>query len=173
MPDEGHKRSGPPSSTAPPASDGDSQRRNEMWYLKYEEATAALARQEIAVDKVRDRAGVLLTAGIVATSFLATRVVNQGASSGWAVAAIILFFTASVIGAAVLLPFLGKSRWRFRVALADIEEQSITTLLAEAIRMIDENYNANEGRAIALVWYSRVAALVYAAEFVCWFWSIR
>jgi hypothetical protein len=85
--------------------------------LAFEEAGRPLDAQERAVNELRSRAGVLIAAAAITTSFFGSRAVSGDGLSGWVWAAVIAFI---VVGGCVLAVLWPRSDWSFNASAADI-----------------------------------------------------
>src|SRR3954454_4097533 len=72
--------------------------------LAFEEAGRALDAQERAVNELRSRAGVLIAAAAITTSFFGSRAVSGDGLSGWVWVAVIAFIVVGGCVLAVLWP---------------------------------------------------------------------
>lgn len=103
----------------------------ESYKLAFEEGGRALDAQERTVNELRSRAGVLLAAAAIVTSFFGSRAVGGSdlADADWvAITAFVL------VAATVLLVLWPRSDWEFNASPADviasyIESDEPTTLL--------------------------------------------
>ena len=85
--------------------------------LAFEEAGRALDAQERAVNELRSRAGVLIAAAAITTSFFGSRAVTGDQLSAWVWVAVGAFI---VVGGCVLLVLWPRSDWSFSASAADI-----------------------------------------------------
>ena len=85
--------------------------------LAFEEAGRALDAQERAVNELRSRAGVLIAAAAITTSFFGSRAVAGEEFSGWVWVAVIAF---AFVGGCVLMVLWPRSDWSFNASAADI-----------------------------------------------------
>jgi hypothetical protein len=73
--------------------------------LIYDESVRALAQQEVVLNELRTRTGVLLAAASVSSAFLGGQALaRQGHFSGWNIAALACFGTVVALSLIVLLP---------------------------------------------------------------------
>ena len=82
---------------------------DDLYEVAFGEAVRALSEQRAAIESVRGRAGLLLSAATVTTSFLGARALDGGALSAIAWLALASFIAM----AAVLLAILWPPRWEF------------------------------------------------------------
>ena len=85
--------------------------------LAFEEAGRALDAQERAVNELRSRAGVLMAAAAITTSFFGSRAVTGDDLSIGVWIAVVAFI---VVGGCVLLVLWPRSDWSFNASAADI-----------------------------------------------------
>src|SRR5215217_3456053 len=84
--------------------------------LAFEEAGRALDAQERAVNELRSRAGVLIAAAAITTSFFGSRAITAELSA-WVWIAVVAFI---VIGGCVLTVLWPRSDWSFNASAAEI-----------------------------------------------------
>ena len=85
--------------------------------LAFEEAGRALDAQERAVNELRSRAGVLIAAAAITTSFFRSRAIAGGDLSGWVWVALVAFIA---VGGSVLTVLWPRTDWSFSASAADI-----------------------------------------------------
>jgi hypothetical protein len=85
--------------------------------LAFEEAGRALDAQERAVNELRSRAGVLIAAAAITTSFFGSRAIAGGDLSGWVWVALVAFIA---VGGSVLTVLWPRTDWSFSASAADI-----------------------------------------------------
>ena len=96
----------------------------EGYELAFDEGGRALDAQERTVNELRSRAGVLIAAAAIATSFFGARAVGDGelTTAMWvAIAAFVL------VGAAVLAVLWPRSDWEFSASPVDVIATYIET----------------------------------------------
>jgi hypothetical protein len=96
--------------------------RAEAYELAFEEAGRALDAQERAVNELRSRAGVLIAAAAITTSFFGSRAVSGDQLSTWVWVAVAAF---AVVGICVLLVLWPRSDWSFSASAANIISEYI------------------------------------------------
>jgi hypothetical protein len=151
--------------------DNDDQRTE----LLYESATRVLDQQAATVDSVRVRAGILLSAASIATSFLAGIVVEPDAPrlGGFGWAAVGLFIAVVGLCLAILWP---TQEWKFRPnarkLVRDYLDADPPASLAEMQRDLAlhmENWSdKNIQKLRRLFLYFQAAALLLGVEVVVW-----
>jgi multidrug resistance efflux pump len=85
--------------------------------LAFEEAGRALDAQERAVNELRSRAGVLIAAAAITTSFFGSRAITGDGLSVWVWVAVAAFI---VVGGCVLTVLWPRSDWSFNASAAEI-----------------------------------------------------
>jgi hypothetical protein len=78
--------------------------------LAYDEAVRALSQQQTVLDNFRTRAGILLSAAAIATSFLGGQALRQGSMSAWSWLAVLGFVGLSASTLLILWP---RRDWEF------------------------------------------------------------
>jgi hypothetical protein len=104
---------------------------DELYKVAYEEAVRALSEQQAAIESVRARAGLLLSAAAVTTSFLGAQALQSGSSSFWPWLAELTF----VVVAATSLAILWPRKWEFTANSRDVVEGCIES--TDEIRIED------------------------------------
>jgi hypothetical protein len=147
--------------------------------LAYEEAKRAIDRQSDAVDGLRGRAGILLAAVSLATSFFGGLALSDDDLSTFgivaAIVAIIAFAAAAATCVAVLWP---RAAWRFNLSAKLIVRQldatgpSEATAYRELALRHEANYDANEAHLVrrfaGLFWLFRAACVALGVEVLAW-----
>lgn len=143
--------------------------------LAYEDAKRAIDRQSDQLDGLRDRAGTLLAAIALATSFFGGLALSDddlsSAAITAAVVAIVAFSAAAGGCVAVLWP---RAQWAFNLSAKKIIYQLETTSPndAKAYRELalrtEANYHVNEGRLDDLFSLFRGACIALALETIAW-----
>jgi hypothetical protein len=75
-----------------------------LYEVAYDEAVRALSEQQAAIDSFRNRAGLLLSAGAVTTSFLGAQALDGGRSNPFSWLALISFVAVAATSLAILWP---------------------------------------------------------------------
>jgi hypothetical protein len=147
--------------------------------LAYEEAKRAIDRQSNALDELRGRAGILLAALSLATSFLSGLALSGEDLSKRAIvavlaaAAIVAFLAAAGACVAVLWP-PREGEWVFNLSAKEIIRQIDATAPGEATVHRElalrhhADYRKNEGRLEDLYWLFRAACIALAFEVLLW-----
>ena len=153
---------------------GSSSPEDPRYRFVYDEAVRTIDHQEQTLDNIRARAGVLLTAASVATSFLGAAALRDSEQAGrWAVAAVCLFALVGSTCVALLWPL---AKWRFRFGtsqlLKDYVEAPSPADLNEMFRdlalHLEANYGHNKKR-IDIMWivFELAAGLLFL-EVIAW-----
>lgn len=141
--------------------------------LAYEEAVRALSEQQSALQGFRTNAGILLSAAAIATSFLGGAALADGRFSGWSWAAVLLFAGVAAVVFAILWPLRS---WEFVASphdlIATYVEAERPLPLARIHRDLalhmEQSHDANAWRLERIVWLSRAAIVLLAAETFSW-----
>ena len=140
--------------------------------LAFEEAARALDAQERAVNELRSRAGVLIAAAAITTSFFGSRGVTGDHLSGWVWAAVGTFI---VVGGCVLLVLWPRSDWSFSASAADIIAEYIEpdpVALPDVYRDLALHraaaYDRNARQLGRLFTVFRVGLVVLVVEVAAW-----
>jgi hypothetical protein len=145
-------------------------------HLAYEEAKRAIDRQSSSLDGLRGRAGILLAAISLATSFFGGLALSdEDLSAGEVVvtvAAIIAFLGAAGACVAVLWP--RQAEWTFNLSARKILGQldatapDEATVYRELALRHEADYEKNAARLDELFEVFRAACILLAAEVVAW-----
>jgi hypothetical protein len=141
--------------------------------LAFEEGGRALDAQERAVNELRSRAGVLIAAAAITTSFFGSRAVTGGelTSAGWIAVAAFALAAATVL--AVLWPWRD---WEFSATPRDVIETYIEA--AEPLSLVEIHRDMALHRSASwlsnaqllgrLYWAFRAGLMLVAAEVAAW-----
>lgn len=91
--------------------------------IAYDEAVRALSQQQSMIDSLRTRAGLLLSAAAITTSFLGAQALNDGGPSAATWLALASFVTLSIAALAILWPH----RLEFTANSANVIENYVET----------------------------------------------
>jgi hypothetical protein len=144
--------------------------------LAYDEVVRALSQQAAVLEGLRARAGVLLSAASVATSFLGGTALQRGGLSPFAWAAVLAF----VAHAASLLvvvwprdePVGAVSAARFIAEYVENPERNDAESVRNLALYLERGYVARQAIADRLAGSLRLAALLLAGEVALWVLSI-
>jgi hypothetical protein len=140
------------------------------YQLAFEEAARALDAQERAVNELRSRAGVLIAAAAITTSFFGSRAVTGDHLSGWVWAAVGTFI---VVGGCVLLVLWPRSDWSFSASAADIiaeyiEPDPVELPVVYRDLALHRSYDRNARELGRLFTVFRVGLVVLVVEVAAW-----
>lgn len=146
--------------------------------LAYDEAKAAITAQAAALDGLRSRAGTLLAAASLVTSFLGGQVLAKPQLSsgvvtrpeigteGWF--AIAFFVALAVLTLAILWPY----QWRFVMSAKTILSNGGTSTFdasqQELAEFHETNHDLNAEKLDQLFWCFRLACVLLVAETIAW-----
>jgi hypothetical protein len=140
--------------------------------LAFEEAGRALDAQERAVNELRSRAGGLIAAAAITTSFFGSRAIVGAELSIWVWVAVVAFI---VVGGCVLAVLWPRSDWSFNASASDIvaeyiEPEPIEFPLVQRDlalhRSTASDSNAQQLRWLFLVF--RIGLIVLVVEVAAW-----
>jgi hypothetical protein len=145
---------------------------NEAVYkVAYDEAVRALSEQQLVIDSFRSRAGLLLSAGAVTTSFFGAPALDGGLGLlSW------FALSAFVAMAAALLAVLWPRKWEIASSSHDViatyieaaEPAPLEELHEELSLHMHASYLANQRSLEKLVVLFQVATLLMPFEVVLW-----
>ena len=140
--------------------------------LAFEEAGRALDAQERAVNDLRSRAGVLIAAAAITTSFFGSRAVSGDGLSGWVWVAVIAFI---VVGGCVLAVLWPRSDWSFNASAAEIiaeysEPEAVEFPLVQRDLALHRSttYDENARQLGRLFLVFRIGLIVLVIEVAAW-----
>lgn len=147
-----------------------------LYKVAYDEAVRALSEQQAAIESVRARAGLLLSAAAVTTSFLGAQAL-QGAGSN-------LFSWLALAGfagvATTLLALLWPRQWEFAADPHEVigtyvessEPARIEDLHRELSLHMCSSYLDNREGLQKLVVFFQIANVFFAVELMLWIVAI-
>ncbi|HEX6782764.1 MAG TPA: hypothetical protein VF125_12150 [Solirubrobacterales bacterium] len=143
-----------------------------LYKVADDEAVRALSEQQAAIESVRSRAGLLLSAAAVTTSFLGAQALRGGRSSLCSGLALLCFLAVAATSLAILWP----RRWEFvaypsgviggRVKSAG--EVGIEDLYRDLSRRMHNSYLENHLGLRHLAAFFQVAGALLTIEVVFW-----
>jgi hypothetical protein len=147
--------------------------RAQPYRLAYDEAVRTLSEQRQYLDNLGTRAGILLSAAAIATSFLGGQSLRTGGPTGTSWVAIALFFLLGVVVVLILWPRTG---WEFaatprRLVATYIETEEpldISGIYRDLSFHMEDSYVKNQDRIDRLIVYLRVASGLLTLEIVTW-----
>jgi hypothetical protein len=145
---------------------------DERYALVFAEAQRAIAQQQASLDNLRSRAGNLISATAIATSFLGGFALSVDAPGFWGWLAV-TFFAAIIIGALVIfLPFF---RWRFEnsaeVLIEEIERPDapdLPELQRDTAYHMFHDWEENQKKLDSLHWVFIGAGMLLILEIGAW-----
>ena len=151
----------------------DSSDHERAYELAYDEAVRGLSQQQAALDNFRTRAGILISAAAIATSFLGGEAL---ADDGFTVASWIAVALFAAVGTAAMFVLWPRKDWEFlagpRRLIATYIEAAEPLPLDEIHRDLalhmENSYDDNARRLQRLILAFRWAAILLAAEVVAW-----
>jgi len=140
--------------------------------IAYDEAVRALSQQQGMIDSLRTRAGLLLSAAAITTSFLGAQALNDGAPSIATWLALASFVSLSIAALAILWPH----RLEFTANPANVIESYIETeeplSVAEIHRDLSLHMHGSYAENLAgqqqLASRFRLAGVLLTAEVILW-----
>ena len=144
----------------------------EAYELAYREGERALSAQQAVVDGFRTRAGLIVSAAAITTSFFGGAVLDRGTTAFTWIA--IALFVA--VGATVIRILWPRGDWEFTIGPEKLIETYIEhpeplplPLIHRDLALhMDRSYFHNRGELLLLVRYFRVASVMLTLEVVAW-----
>ncbi len=142
--------------------------------LVYAEAIRALDQQVASLADIRDRAGILLSAASIATSFFAALVIRKGEGlmvlAGFAIAAFLFVVAVCVT---LLAP---RGHWAFRFEVSALVKNcleakpppSLARMHHDLSKQMDESANENEAKLNRMLKWFRWAGVGLGIEVAFW-----
>jgi hypothetical protein len=145
----------------------------EGYQLAFDEGVRGLARQEVQLDAMRSRAGVLLSAAAIATSFLGGQALADHRPRIWTWLAIASFAGLAISALVILWP---RRDWAFSaspglIVSPYLERDAAWPLPAihrELALHMDQAYELNRSRLDHIIWAFRAASALLALEVGLW-----
>lgn len=146
--------------------------------LLYQQAVRGLQEQQAVVESIRLRAGILLSAASIATSFLSGLAIRGHRLNAWGWSATLAFVGVGVLCLMILWP---TRRWTFRMnakkVIRDYIDGDPPAPLAEMHRDLAlhmENWSqANSRKMRWLFYYFQAASLLLGLDVVLWIGNLR
>jgi hypothetical protein len=150
---------------------------NEPVRLAYEASIRAIADQASVLESMRSRAGTMLAAAAIVTSFFGGQAIDAqthfdySSTIGLAVAA---FVAAALLTIVILWPFSFRFSLSARDILAIVDARATTAPVTpeeahrELALRLEFNYDHNSPRIQALIWCFRGAILCLVMEVGAW-----
>ncbi|HET7443509.1 MAG TPA: hypothetical protein VFJ57_02490 [Solirubrobacterales bacterium] len=147
-----------------------------LYRVAYDEAVRALSEQQSVIDSFRTRAGLVLSAAAITTSFLGAHALEGGNSPWTAWLALAVFVSVAIVSLGILWP----RRWEFTANPRDVIQ---TYIEAEKPAPIDElhrdlslhmhdSYSTNRRGLEQLAAFFQIACGLLASEVVLWIAAI-
>jgi hypothetical protein len=145
----------------------------DAYQLAYDEAVRGLSQQQSALDNFRTRAGILLSAAAIATSFLGGQALADRGFTAWSWVAVALF---AAVGASALFILWPRKDWEFvagpRRLLATYVETNQPLPLEQIRRDValhmENSYDENAERLQMLIIGLRWGSVLLAGEVIAW-----
>jgi hypothetical protein len=147
-----------------------------LYKVAYDEAVRALAEQQGAIESFRTRAGLLLSAAAITTSFLGAQALDGGHSNAAAWLALAVFVSVAVVSLGILWP----RRWEFTANPRDViqtyieadEPAPIEELHRDLSLHMHNSYLENREGLEHLSVFFQVASGLLTVEVVLWILAI-
>jgi hypothetical protein len=147
-----------------------------LYKVAYDEAVRALSEQQAAIDSFRTRAGLLLSAAAITTSFLGARALDSGDSNLAVWLAMASFTGVAVVSLAILWP----RRWEFTANPRDViqtyieavEPAPIEELHRDLSLHMHNSYIENRKGLEQLTAFFQIASGLLAVEVILWIVAI-
>lgn len=145
---------------------------DQLYKVAYDEAVRALSEQRAAIESVRARAGLLLSAAAVTTSFLGAQALQEG-SAGFCTWLALLSFVAM---ASASLAILWPRSWELTANSRDVIERCVESgeeiqveglYRALSLRM-QSSFSVNHRGLVELALLFQVASGLLTIEVVLW-----
>ena len=140
--------------------------------LAYDEAVRALSQQQTVIDSFRTRAGLLLSAAAITTSFLGAQALSEGNPNVASWAALACFFGLGLAALAILWP----RQWEFTADPRDViatyieadEPLSLDAIRRDLALHMENSYVENRAGLERLIIYFRLASGLLTLEVILW-----
>jgi hypothetical protein len=140
--------------------------------LAYEEAVRALSQQQSVIDSFRTRAGLVLSAAAITTSFLGAQALRAGGPNAATWIALGSFFLVGVAALAILWP----RSWEFTANAGHViayyiegdEPLELWQIHRDVALHMQDSYGNNQAGLERLIVYFRVAVALLTVEVIAW-----
>lgn len=147
-----------------------------LYGVAYDEAVRALSEQQAVIDSFRTRAGLVLSAAAITTSFLGAQALEGGHSHWAAWLALVAFIGVAVMSLAILWP----RRWEFTANPQEViqtyiessDPAPIEELHRDLSLHMHNSYTDNRKGLEQLAAFFQVASGLLAVEVVLWIIAI-
>jgi hypothetical protein len=147
-----------------------------LYKVAYDEAVRALAEQQAVIDSFRNRAGLLLSAAAITSSFLGAQALRGGDFGLFAWLALAGFVSVAAASLTVLWPRAWEvstsSRGVITTYVESAEPAPIEDLHQELSLHMHSSYLTNRRDLAKLVVLLQVASVLLAVEVVLWIIAI-
>ena len=147
-----------------------------LYKVAYDEAVRALSEQQAAIDSFRNRAGLLLSASVVTTSFLGAQALHSGDWSAFSWLALAGFVGVAAVSIAIFWPrkweVTADPRGVIETCIESAEPTSIGDLHRELSLHMYGSYLENHEDLEKLVVFLQVASVLLAVEVLLWIVAI-
>ncbi len=147
-----------------------------LYKVAYDEAVRALSEQQAVIDSFRNRAGLLLSAAAVTTSFLGAQALRSGDLSLFSGLALMSFVGVAAASLAILWP----QRWELTANPREVISAHVDSPVAAPVEDLHRELSAlmsasfleNRKGLRKLVVYFQVASVLLIAEVALWISAI-
>jgi hypothetical protein len=149
--------------------------------IVYEASVRSISRQQAALDNLRSRAGTLLAAAAIVTSFLGAEALKDpgrvAGTTDRTLQAAELVAVGAFIGLAIsVISILWPRKFVFSVSAADLlgkyieipEPWTVSRLERNLSLWLERHFNANQKKLSQLFWAFRIGCFLLAIEVVAW-----
>lgn len=147
-----------------------------LYKVAYDEAVRALSEQQAAIESVRGRAGLLLSAATVTTSFLGAQALQGGSSGPFSWSALLSFVAVAATSLAILWPrsweFTANSRRVLESCNESAEDIHIEDLYRDLSLRMQSSYLENHLGLKHLAAFFQAASALLTIEVVLWIAAI-
>lgn len=147
-----------------------------LYKVAYDEAVRALSEQQAAIESVRTRAGLLLSAAAVTTSFLGAQALRGGSTGFCSWLALLSFVAVASTSLAILWPrdweLTANSRGVVESCIESTAEIQIEDLYRDLSLHMDGSFLENHRGLERLAAFFQVASGFLTIEVVLWIAAI-
>jgi len=150
--------------------------KDTLYKVAYDEAVRALSEQQAVIDSFRTRAGLLLSAAAITTSFLGAQALEGGKSSLFSWSALFGFVAVSSVCLAILWPrrweFTANSLGMIESCIESAESVQVGELHRDLSLQMHNSYLENHRGLKQLAIFFQIASSLLAIEVVLWIVAI-
>jgi hypothetical protein len=143
-----------------------------LYKVAYDEAVRALSEQQATIESVRSRAGLLLSAAAVTTSFLGAQALQDGSSGFCSWLALLSFVAVAATSLAILWPrsweSTANSRKVLESCIESVEEVRIEDLYRDLSLRMQVSFSANHQGLNELAALFQAGSGLLTIEVVLW-----